>query len=174
MQPAMQQPLTQVAMQPRLEPGHGAHAKRDGRLTGVVHSSTKDPQPSPLPCSRHVRKLVFSQGLGWGCRQKEKRLQDEKLRSVKGLGEPDESEDLMAWVHKSRQLEEERAKAERMAKMLQQQVCSCFGTVFYRVESAFSYLSSSYIYLPLHVLPALSPKQPVMASCNIHCASLHS
>ena len=59
------------------------------------------------------------------CRQKEKRLQDEKLRSTKGLGEADpENDDLMAWVGKSRRIEEERAKAERMAKMLQQQVWS--------------------------------------------------
>ena len=57
------------------------------------------------------------------CRQKEKRLQDEKLRSTKGLGEVDaEGDDLMAWVSKSRRKEDERAKAEHMAKLLQEQV----------------------------------------------------
>ena len=60
-----------------------------------------------------------------GCchRQKEKRLAQEKYRNVKGLGEADnEGDDLMSWVGKSRRLDDERAKAERQAKMLAQQV----------------------------------------------------
>lgn len=61
---------------------------------------------------------------GLWCRSKEKRQQEEKLRSVRGLGEAgDEGDDLMAWVDRSRRLEEERAKADRLAKMFQQQVC---------------------------------------------------
>ncbi|KAK9803749.1 hypothetical protein WJX73_000568 [Symbiochloris irregularis] len=55
--------------------------------------------------------------------QKEKRIADEKLRSTKALGEADAEDpgDLLSWVSKSRKLEDERAKAERQAKLFQQQ-----------------------------------------------------
>lgn len=53
-------------------------------------------------------------------RQREKRLQEERLRRVKTLGEaaPD-VDDVAAWVGKSRVLEE-KAKAEARAKALKQ------------------------------------------------------
>lgn len=52
---------------------------------------------------------------------RQRRKQQEKLRSVKTLGEAEgdeEDEDLMAWVAKSRVLEE-KAKAEARAKALE-------------------------------------------------------
>ncbi len=53
-------------------------------------------------------------------RQREKRLEDEKLRKVKTLGAAaDDVDDLGAWVSKSRALEE-KAKAEARAKALKQ------------------------------------------------------
>ena len=56
-------------------------------------------------------------------RKKEQRLQDQKLRQTRTLGaqEP-EGDDLLSWVSKSRQLEQDRAKASRMAALLQEQV----------------------------------------------------
>ena len=63
-----------------------------------------------------------------GRRQREKRQEQAKLRAVKTLGEaaPD-VDDLGAWVTKSRALEEarkaeERAKADKAARMLALQV----------------------------------------------------
>lgn len=62
--------------------------------------------------------------------QREKRLEDEKLRKVKTLGAADDDvDDLAAWVIKSRVLEEKakaeaRAKALKQARMLEEQVCA--------------------------------------------------
>ena len=79
----------------------------------------------PTRTTQSSQSLQAAEGLSLLCRQKEKRLQDEKLRGTKGLGEADaEEEDLVSWVSKSRRSEEERAKAERMARLLQEQVHS--------------------------------------------------
>lgn len=62
--------------------------------------------------------------------QREKRLEDEKLRKVKTLGAADDDvDDLATWVTKSRVLEEKakaeaRAKALKQARMLEEQVCA--------------------------------------------------
>lgn len=62
------------------------------------------------------------------CRQREKRLEDEKLRKVKTLGEAaDDVDDVAAWINKSRALEEKakadaRAKALKAAQALEEQV----------------------------------------------------
>ncbi|XP_076314361.1 U4/U6.U5 tri-snRNP-associated protein 1-like isoform X2 [Tachypleus tridentatus] len=51
--------------------------------------------------------------------QKEKRKIADKLSKTKGLGESDsEGEDVLSWVKKSRELQEEREKADKRAKML--------------------------------------------------------
>lgn len=71
--------------------------------------------------------------------QREKRLEDEKLRKVKTLGAADDDvDDLATWVTKSRVLEEKakaeaRAKALKQARMLEEQVraplvCSGYNT----------------------------------------------
>ena len=63
------------------------------------------------------------------CRsKKEKRLQQEELRNIKTLGESGEDvDDLAAWVERNRKAEaqlkaEERAKAEKLARQLEEQV----------------------------------------------------
>ena len=63
------------------------------------------------------------------CRQKERRLEEEKLRKIKTLGEAaDDVDDVSAWINKSRALEEKakaeaRAKALKAAQALEEQVC---------------------------------------------------
>lgn len=63
------------------------------------------------------------------CRQKERRLEEEKLRKVKTLGEAaDDVDDVSAWINKSRALEEKakteaRAKALKATRALEEQVC---------------------------------------------------
>ncbi|XP_029168218.1 U4/U6.U5 tri-snRNP-associated protein 1 [Nylanderia fulva] len=52
--------------------------------------------------------------------QKEKRQIEANLSKVKALGECDSDDDTQAWINKSRQLEEEKKKAEKRAKMLDQ------------------------------------------------------
>ncbi|CAL1684383.1 unnamed protein product [Lasius platythorax] len=52
--------------------------------------------------------------------QKEKRQIEANLSRVKNLGECDSDDDTRAWISKSRQLEEEKKKAEKRAKMLDQ------------------------------------------------------
>ncbi|RWS28599.1 U4/U6.U5 tri-snRNP-associated protein 1-like protein [Leptotrombidium deliense] len=49
---------------------------------------------------------------------KEKRKIAEKLRSVKGLADDNEEDDLLSWVEKSRKLEEEKLKAKKKEQML--------------------------------------------------------
>ena len=57
------------------------------------------------------------------CRKREQRIQDQKLRETKTLGasEP-QGDDMLSWVARTRMLEQERAKASRMAAHLQEQV----------------------------------------------------
>lgn len=78
-------------------------------------------------------RLCKSGGLTPHCcpRQKERRLEEEKLRKVKTLGEAaDDVDDVSAWINKSRALEEKakaeaRAKALKAAQALEEQVrCS--------------------------------------------------
>ena len=63
-------------------------------------------------------------------RQREKRVEDERMRATGTLGQAEpEVDDLGAWVRRSRALEdaakaEAREKARRQARALQQQVCS--------------------------------------------------
>ncbi|KYN33018.1 U4/U6.U5 tri-snRNP-associated protein 1 [Trachymyrmex septentrionalis] len=52
--------------------------------------------------------------------QKEKRQIEANLSKMKNLGEIDLDDDTQAWINKSRQLEEEKKKAEMRAKMLDQ------------------------------------------------------
>ncbi|XP_018403851.1 PREDICTED: U4/U6.U5 tri-snRNP-associated protein 1 [Cyphomyrmex costatus] len=52
--------------------------------------------------------------------QKEKRQIEANLSKVKNLGEVDSDDDTQVWINKSRQLEEEKKKAEMRAKMLDQ------------------------------------------------------
>lgn len=52
--------------------------------------------------------------------QKEKRQIETNLSKVKALGECDSDDDTHAWINKSRQLEEEKKKAEMRAKVLDQ------------------------------------------------------
>ncbi|KAL0116602.1 hypothetical protein PUN28_009915 [Cardiocondyla obscurior] len=52
--------------------------------------------------------------------QKEKRQIESNLSKVKGLGECDSDDDAQTWINKSRQLQEEKKKAEMRAKMLDQ------------------------------------------------------
>ena len=62
------------------------------------------------------------------CSKKEKRLQQEELRNIKTLGESGQDvDDLAAWVERNRKAEaqlkaEERAKAEKLARQLEEQV----------------------------------------------------
>ncbi|KAG5312892.1 SNUT1 protein, partial [Acromyrmex insinuator] len=52
--------------------------------------------------------------------QKEKRQIEANLSKMKSLGEIDSDDDTQVWINKSRQLEEEKKKAEMRAKMLDQ------------------------------------------------------
>ncbi|KAG5320778.1 SNUT1 protein, partial [Pseudoatta argentina] len=52
--------------------------------------------------------------------QKEKRQIEANLSKMKSLGEIDSDDDSQVWINKSRQLEEEKKKAEMRAKMLDQ------------------------------------------------------
>ncbi|EZA53434.1 U4/U6.U5 tri-snRNP-associated protein [Ooceraea biroi] len=52
--------------------------------------------------------------------QKEKRQIEANLSKLKSLGECDSEDDTHAWITKSRHLEEEKKKAEKRAKMLDQ------------------------------------------------------
>lgn len=62
------------------------------------------------------------------CRQRERRIEEEKLRKVKTLGEAaDDVDDVAAWANKSRAIEESakaeaRAKALKAAQALEEQV----------------------------------------------------
>jgi len=64
------------------------------------------------------------------CRQKERRIEQEKLRKVKTLGEAGEDvDDLGAWVARNKKAEERakadaRAKAAKLARQLEEQVCT--------------------------------------------------
>ncbi|XP_075555996.1 U4/U6.U5 tri-snRNP-associated protein 1 [Dermacentor variabilis] len=51
---------------------------------------------------------------------REKRKIAEKYREMKGLGDSDEDDDALQWVRKSRKLQEEKEKAEKRAKMLEE------------------------------------------------------
>lgn len=68
--------------------------------------------------------INLTAGVPRRCRQREKRVEQAKLRATKTLGEAaPEVDDTAAWVSKSRALEErrkaeERAKAEKAARML--------------------------------------------------------
>nr|XP_012217776.1 PREDICTED: U4/U6.U5 tri-snRNP-associated protein 1 [Linepithema humile] len=52
--------------------------------------------------------------------QKEKRQIESNLSKMKSLGECDSDDDTQSWINKSRHLEEEKKKAEKRAKMLDQ------------------------------------------------------
>lgn len=52
--------------------------------------------------------------------QRQKRQIEANLSKVKALGEYDSDDDTQIWINKSRQLEEEKKKAEERAKMLDQ------------------------------------------------------
>lgn len=78
--------------------------------------------------SRLIAERIHLSQLSWQCRQREKRLEEEKLRKIKTLGEAaDDVDDVSAWINKSRALEESakaeaRAKALKAAQALEEQV----------------------------------------------------
>lgn len=52
--------------------------------------------------------------------KKEKRQIDHKLKSVKGLGESDDFDDINAWIEHSRDKEKSKVDAQKRAKMLEE------------------------------------------------------
>lgn len=52
--------------------------------------------------------------------KKEKRSIDEKLKTVKGLGESDDFDDINAWIEHSRDKEKSKMEAQKRAKMLEE------------------------------------------------------
>ena len=82
--------------------------------------------PSP-PCKTPTKSVECSG------RQKERRVEQEKLRKVKTLGEAGEDvDDLSAWVSRNKKAEERakaeaRAKAAKVAKQLEEQVSPLFS-----------------------------------------------
>lgn len=70
-------------------------------------------------------------------RRKERRIEQEKLRKVKTLGEAGEDvDDLAAWVIRNKKAEkrareQERLKAARLAKQFEEQVGHILITIIY-------------------------------------------
>lgn len=52
--------------------------------------------------------------------KKEKRQIDNKLKSVKGLGESDDFDDINAWIEHSREKEKSKFEAQKRAQMLEE------------------------------------------------------
>lgn len=52
--------------------------------------------------------------------KKEKRQIDNKLKSVKGLGESDDFDDINAWIEHSRDKEKSKIEAQKRAQMLEE------------------------------------------------------
>lgn len=77
----------------------------------------------------HTSAEAFKVKAAVNCSQKERRLEQEKLRNIKTLGEAGaDVDDLAVWVESSRiaevrAKEEERAKAAKLARQLEEQVC---------------------------------------------------
>ncbi len=52
--------------------------------------------------------------------KKEKRQIESKLKSVKGLGESDDFDDINAWIEHNREKEKSKVEAQKRAKMLEE------------------------------------------------------
>lgn len=66
--------------------------------------------------------------------KKEKRQIDSKLRSVKGLGESDDFDDINAWIEHSREKEKSKLDAQKRAKMLEEMDAEMASNEFSRQD----------------------------------------